>query len=234
MPGVAAAQDTPGCRRISSEVTLGPLSGRRIDSVDVVTQGPALPERVPAFVSHLHVRSRPAVIRHELLFQAGDTIDTLRVAESLRRLRGLPYLQVARVVGVDCASVGDRLSDRSSRSTPVRLIVETQDGWSQAWTRFVALETPGTIAAVERSGFTLPRIRLARPGGKASGTAAIVAAALLGLGVILGIAGLFPDYFGGQSLASQADQLVPHLLYLIGWAVSGALIATHIVVSVGP
>jgi hypothetical protein len=109
-------------------------------------------------------------------------------------------------------------------SDPVDRWPETQDGWTQAWTRFVALETPGTITAVERSGFTLPRIRLARPAGRASGTAAIVAAALLGLGVILGIAGLFPNYFGGQSLASQADQLVPHLLYLIGWAVSGALI----------
>jgi hypothetical protein len=109
-------------------------------------------------------------------------------------------------------------------SDPVDRWPETQDGWAQAWTRFVALETPGTITAVERGGFTLPRIRLARPAGKASGTTATVAAALLGLGVILGIAGLFPNYFGGQSLASQADQLVPHLLYLIGWAVSGALI----------
>jgi hypothetical protein len=111
-------------------------------------------------------------------------------------------------------------------SDPVDRWPETQDGWAQAWTRFVALETPGTITAVERTGFTLPRIRLARPSVKASGTAAIVAAALLGLGVILGIAGLFPNYFGGQSLAAQADQLVPHLLYLIGWAVSGALILT--------
>ncbi|HEX6451206.1 MAG TPA: hypothetical protein VF060_17275 [Trebonia sp.] len=109
-------------------------------------------------------------------------------------------------------------------SDPVDRWPETQDGWTQAWTRFVALETPGTIAAAERSGFTLPRIRLARPAGRASGTAAIVAAALLGLGVILGIVGLFPNYSGGQSLAAQADQWVPHLLYLIGWAVSGALI----------
>lgn len=124
--GSAVAQDAPGCRRVSSEVTLGPLSGRRIDSVDIVTQGPALPERLPAFVSHLHVRSRPAVIRRELLFQAGDTIDTLRVAESLRRLRGLPYLQFARVVGVDCATA----EDPSSMHSPIRLIVETQDGWS--------------------------------------------------------------------------------------------------------
>ena len=42
-------------------------------------------------------------------------------------------------------------------------------------------------------------------GGKA---ARIVAAALLGAGVILGVAGLFPAYIGGASLAHQAEQVI--------------------------
>lgn len=115
-------------------------------------------------------------------------------------------------------------------SDPVDRWPETPDGWTQAWSRFVAMEAPGAIVPVERGGgFRLPRFRFSRPGGSDSGkepagTIARVAAALLALGVVAGIAGLFPDY-NGASLASQSDQLVPHLLYLAGWAVSAALVA---------
>lgn len=52
-----------------------------------------------------------------------------------------------------------------------------------------------------------------------------VAPALLAAGIGLGVAGLFPSYLGGQSLAQQAYQLVPHLIYLLAWGLSGGLIA---------
>jgi hypothetical protein len=58
-------------------------------------------------------------------------------------------------------------------------------------------------------------------GGKA---ARIVAAALLGAGVILGVAGLFPAYIGGASLAHQAEQVTPHAIYLAVWTISAVLI----------
>jgi hypothetical protein len=62
-------------------------------------------------------------------------------------------------------------------------------------------------------------------GAALSGTAArVMAAALLGAGVILGIAGLFPAYIGGASLAQQSDQLTPHAIYLAVWAASAVLI----------
>jgi hypothetical protein len=48
--------------------------------------------------------------------------------------------------------------------------------------------------------------------------------ALLAVGVLLGIIGLFPDYFTGASLASQPAELVPHIIYLAAWAGSGVLI----------
>ncbi|MGH3237569.1 MAG: hypothetical protein ACRDOH_30790 [Streptosporangiaceae bacterium] len=51
-----------------------------------------------------------------------------------------------------------------------------------------------------------------------------IAAAALGVGVILGVAGLFPAYLGGASLAQQADQLIPHAIYLAVWTASAALI----------
>ena len=52
----------------------------------------------------------------------------------------------------------------------------------------------------------------------------LAAAALLGLGVVLGVIGLFPGYLRPQSLASQAEQLVPHLIYLVAWAASGVCV----------
>jgi hypothetical protein len=55
-------------------------------------------------------------------------------------------------------------------------------------------------------------------------TGAIAAAALLGVGVILGVAGLFPPYLGRSSLTQQADQLIPHVIYLAVWTASAALI----------
>jgi hypothetical protein len=116
-------------------------------------------------------------------------------------------------------------------SDPVDRWPETRDGWAQAWTRFVTIETPGTIVPVEerRAGLNIrfPAIRLPKKGAgpaRAGGIRRLVAAGLLGLGVILGLAGLFPGYFGGQSLASQSDQLVPHLLYLAVWAAAAVTI----------
>jgi hypothetical protein len=53
---------------------------------------------------------------------------------------------------------------------------------------------------------------------------AVAAAALLGVGVILGVAGLFPAYLGGSSLAQQAYQLIPHVIYLAVWTASAVLI----------
>lgn len=57
-----------------------------------------------------------------------------------------------------------------------------------------------------------------------AGRPATVAAALLAAGVAIGIAGLFPGYFSGTGLAGQAEQLVPHVIYLAAWAAAAALI----------
>ena len=113
-------------------------------------------------------------------------------------------------------------------SDPIDRWPETREGWEQAWARFVALETPPSITAVEqpRPRFRLPRLKFrSAPGPRAGRPIRMLAGAgLLGLGVLLGVIGLFPGYLGSQSLASQADQLVPHLLYLVTWAVSAGLV----------
>ena len=100
------------------------------------------------------------------------------------------------------------------RSRPLDRWPETPEGWSAAWTRFASIEVPGSIVPVSRP--VVPAL-----GGNA---APIAAAGLLGAGVVLGVAGLFPAYLGGSSLAQQADQVIPHAIYLAVWAASAVLI----------
>lgn len=57
------------------------------------------------------------------------------------------------------------------------------------------------------------------------GLPALVASALLTVGVILGVIGLFPSYFDGSSVASQPPLLVTHVAYLAGWTIAAVLIA---------
>jgi hypothetical protein len=114
-----------------------------------------------------------------------------------------------------------------SRSQPQESWPETQEGWSAAWARFTALEGPDGITPAGRNatrsgertgaGFFVPAI--------SAGRGALAATLLLGVGVALGIAGLFPEYLGGTSLAAQPDNLVAHVIYLATWTASAVLIA---------
>jgi hypothetical protein len=96
-------------------------------------------------------------------------------------------------------------------SQPFEWWPDTREGWSGAWQRFTAIEAPGTIAAVSRPALL--------PVGNAA-----IAAALLAAGVVCGIAGLFPSYVAGASLAHQPAELVPHAIYLAAWSMSAVLI----------
>jgi len=112
------------------------------------------------------------------------------------------------------------------RSRPLERWPETPEGWSAAWTRFTEIEAPGTIAPAGR--------RIAWPGrrtvpagqraGSGTRTGAISAVLLLVVGVVLGIASLFPAYLGGQSLVQQPANLVPHVFYLAAWSLGAALV----------
>ena len=110
---------------------------------------------------------------------------------------------------------------------------QTDQGWLSAWSRFVAIEDPGSIVALTPAlttpaGLPVPGVRDAVAGAREAqpiaGPPRILAAALLAIGVVIGVIGLFPGYLGGGSLASQPDELVPHLIYLAGWTASAALL----------
>jgi hypothetical protein len=92
----------------------------------------------------------------------------------------------------------------------------TPQGWSAAWSRFAAIEAPGTIVPVTEPA------AVAAPA--AGGRNQVIGGALLAIGVVLGIAGLFPGYLGGASLASATANLVPHVIYLVAWALAATLI----------
>jgi hypothetical protein len=130
----------------------------------------------------------------------------------------------------------------ASRDEPLQRWAETPDGWSAAWTRFASMEAPGTIVPVGRNTPPVSQagsqaaVNPASPGqytapdGAGSAAAAgmragaVVAAGLLGVGVALGVAGLFPSYLGSVSLADRTDQILPHAIYLGVWTVSAVLI----------
>src|SRR5690348_7188087 len=96
---------------------------------------------------------------------------------------------------------------------PLEQWPETPQGWAGAWSRFTAVEHPAAIVHLSK-----PVVPLA------SRDTSIGAAGLLGAGVACGIAGLFPPYLSGASLASDPANLVPHVIYLATWLASGLLI----------
>jgi hypothetical protein len=162
------------------------------------------------------------------------------------------------------------------RSHPLEWWPETAEGWSGAWSKFTAVEAPGTIAPVGRRTPPIAHVdapaavataplaeRFAGQGQGPAGpgtavledrtapyaqgapfaqgspfgqrfasgvphvntrTGTIAATLLLAAGVIMGIAGLFPDYLAGSSLVQQAAQVVPHAIYLAVWTASAVLI----------
>lgn len=116
-PGAARAQRVR-CDTLETRTAPGTLSGRRIGAVDVRTLGP-VPFPGAALVEHLHVRTRASTVRRELRFAPGDTVDTLSMAESMRRLRGHGYIADAVLRSVSCG-----------HASPVAIRITARDEWS--------------------------------------------------------------------------------------------------------
>ncbi len=112
----------------------------------------------------------------------------------------------------------------SPRPQSIEWWPDTPDGWQGAWARYNALEVPGSITMVAPPQQGVGRAGARRLSTGHLGTRALLAAGLLAAGIICGLAGLFPAYLNGASLASSASQVIPHVFYLVGWIASLGLI----------
>jgi hypothetical protein len=125
----AGAED---CALVESRSSLAPLSGARISAVEIVAEGAHLPGPAHIF-DGLHAVSHNATIRRQLLFAPGDTVDTLRVSETMRRLRRQRLFSDVVVAARRCGNSGD-----------VTLVVRSRDAWTMRPT--ARLKTPSLLS----------------------------------------------------------------------------------------
>ena len=112
------ASASADCAVVESRSSLSSLSGTVITSVDIVSDGPSLPGLTSAF-GLLHPVSQASIIRRQLLFAPGDTVDTLLVGETMRRLRAQRLFADAVILARRCDPSGG-----------VALSVNTRDTWT--------------------------------------------------------------------------------------------------------
>ncbi len=121
-------------------------------------------------------------------------------------------------------------------SQPIEWWPETPEGWHAAWSRFTTVEAPETITAVSQApaqadAATAPTLATS-PTSPTSPDATdaklrgprLIAPILLAIAGICGIAGLFPTYLFGASLAQQSQEIIPHAIYQAALAVSVVLL----------
>ncbi|HKG92781.1 MAG TPA: hypothetical protein VKA84_12845 [Gemmatimonadaceae bacterium] len=141
VPADSGAAASAACQTISSRTSLHALAGRSIRAIDIVTLAPPpLPVPGAAIVDRLHIRTREGTVRRQLLFAPGDTVDTLAVAESMRRLRRQRYLLDAEVVGTICRG-----------AEGVDLTVTTRDEWSTKPSVQLRASQTSNISLTERN-----------------------------------------------------------------------------------
>lgn len=114
---------TSGAEPVAAvECATGPISHIFVDNHSIFdTTDPDLDPRLRwayRIANSLHRRTRPDVIRRELLFAEGDCYDTQTLEDSERLLRSLGFLAEVDVYGV-------RQADGS-----YHVLVDTQDEWS--------------------------------------------------------------------------------------------------------
>ena len=115
---LAPAASAEECALTESRAALAAMSGVRITSLVIVSSGPTLPGPA-SLLDALHPVSRESIIRRQLLFAAGDTVDTLRVGETMRRLRSQRLFSDAVILASRCDTTGG-----------VTLALHTRDTWT--------------------------------------------------------------------------------------------------------
>jgi hypothetical protein len=119
MLGVAAAPArADDCALVESRASLATLSGARITSLAIEREGPELPGPARR-AARLHPTSNESSVRRQLLFAPGDSVDTLLVGETMRRLRRTRLYSDAVLLAQPCTDSGG-----------VALILRTRDAWT--------------------------------------------------------------------------------------------------------
>jgi hypothetical protein len=169
LPGAAAAQP---CLQASSRTALAEFAGRPIRSVSIVTRDPYAFPGPARVLSAIHVRTQKRTIERQLLFVAGDRVDTLRVAESLRRLRQQRYLLDVELEALACEG-------RDS----IDLTVTTRDDWSTKAQLAVKSSSSALVGFEERNLFGTGRhasVRLETDGARLGVVSSLVDPWVLG------------------------------------------------------
>jgi hypothetical protein len=126
---------------LESRASLAALSGARIASLAIVSDGPELPGPAQR-AAGLHPVSREGTIRRQLLFAPGDTVDTLLVGETMRRLRRQRLYSDAVL-----------LAERCTGSEAVGLVLRTRDSWTLRPTARLRSTSSLTLGMEEKNLF---------------------------------------------------------------------------------
>ena len=147
MLGVAAPlARADDCAVVESRASLATLSGARIASLAVVRTGPDLPGPV-RMAAGLHPLSRESSIRRQLLFAPGDTVDTMLVGETMRRLRRQRLYSDAVLLAQRCQPTG-----------AVGLVLKTRDAWTLRPTARLRSSSSLVLGVEEKNLFGTGRV----------------------------------------------------------------------------
>jgi hypothetical protein len=116
-----------------------------IDTENVFSEEEIRKNAIFRFLNSIRFETSPRVVRKELLFAPGSTLDSAQLAETERNLR---RLGIFRTVDVDTVTQYDSL----------QVTVRTRDAWSSARVAPVPVVTRGS-GWRHRSGFDRGRLR---------------------------------------------------------------------------
>lgn len=139
-PEVARAQAATPCDSTWRGANIGALNGRAVGDVNIVTRDPALGPGPLALVRAAHVQTKQWAVRQMLGIAAGLPLDTLELAEGIRRLRASKEFDHVTLEQRSC---------EGSDSFDLRLV--TQDVWSAGIDARLTASSGGSITMTERN-----------------------------------------------------------------------------------
>jgi hypothetical protein len=143
-PALVRAQTPSACDSAWHEASIGALSGRTIGDLKIVTSDPSIGPGPLALVRAAHVQTKPWAIRRMLGVTVGSHLDTLEVAEGIRRIRASKEF--------DHITLEERACEGSD-SVDLRLV--TQDVWSAGIDARLTASSEGSITVTEET-FSAP------------------------------------------------------------------------------